>query len=81
MSAQDAYSEQFVPLPTEPAGQVHVKPPSVLVQVATGSHIAVPSVHSLTSAHVTPSPSKPFLQLQVKLPVVLVQVAFGEQLS
>src|SRR6185312_3365432 len=73
------HDSHFSPSPRVLTGQVQVKLPNVLVQVAAGSHGGVALVHSSMSVHVRPSPANPVPQVQVKLPGVFVQNALASQ--
>src|SRR5262245_44563386 len=53
--------------------------PGVLVQTALMLQLALPLVHSSTSAHIDPSPMKPSRQTQLKLPRELMQTALAAQ--
>jgi len=78
-------SVQTVPLPkvsTVLGGQVHAKPPPVLLQIAMGSQLSLPSPHSSMSVQTVPVPRYPARQVQVNDPGGLFeQLAFGSQLS
>ena len=51
-SAHSSMSKQVSPSPKKPLSQEQEKLPGVLVQVAIGEQLAVPSAHSLLSTHV-----------------------------
>jgi len=71
-------SKHFLPFPNEPAGQVHLKPPSELTQVALESQ-GESTAHSSTSTQAPSTISKPAMQSQISSAPFLKQYAFSPQ--